>query len=141
MPAQLDHLIVPAKDRAASARLLGHLLGVPWAEQAAIGPFSPVYVNDSLTLDFDEWPEPIPKQYYAFRVSDEEFDAILARIRAAGLPFRSSPTGGDDHQVNPAFGGRLVHWGEPDGHAWEVLTVSYARPALPLTAARPSSRA
>jgi catechol 2,3-dioxygenase-like lactoylglutathione lyase family enzyme len=139
MPPQLDHLIVPAKDRVASARLLGHLLGVPWAEQAAIGPFSPVYVNDSLTLDFDEWPEPVPKQHYAFRVTDGEFDAILARIRAAGLPFRSSPTGGDDHQVNRAFGGRLVYWSESDGHAWEILTVSYARPALPSTAALPSS--
>jgi catechol 2,3-dioxygenase-like lactoylglutathione lyase family enzyme len=140
MPAQLDHLIVPAKDRVASARLLGHLLGVPWAEQAAIGPFSAVYVNASLTLDFDEWPAPIPKQHFAFLVSDEEFDAILARIRAAGLAFRSTPAGGNDHQVNFAFGGRLVYWGEPDGHAWEILTVSYARPALPVSAALPSPR-
>ena len=139
MPAQLDHLIVPAKDRVASARLLGRLLGVPWADQAAIGPFSPVYVNASLTLDFDQWPEPIPKQHYAFRVSDEEFDAILTRIQAAGLPFRSSPAGGDDHQVNRAFGGRLVYWSEPDGHAWEILTVSYARPALAPTAIPPTS--
>lgn len=140
MPPHLDHLIVPAKDRVAAARLLAHLLGVPWAEQAAIGPFSPVYVNASLTLDFDEWPEPVPKQHYAFSVTDEEFDAILARIRAAGLPFRSTPAGGDDHQINCALGGRLVYWGEPDGHAWEILTVSYARPALPTDPALPSSR-
>jgi catechol 2,3-dioxygenase-like lactoylglutathione lyase family enzyme len=127
MPTQLDHLIVPSKNRVASAKLLGDLLGVPWAEQAAIGPFSPVYVNDALTLDFDEWPEPVPKQHYCFRVADEEFDAILERIKTAGLPYRSSPVGSHDYQVNLAFGGKLVYWSEPDGHAWEILTVSYAR--------------
>ena len=131
MPIHLDHLIVPSKDRKAAARQLAQLLGVPWAEQAAVGPFSPLYVNEHLTLDFDEWPEPVPKQHYAFRVSDDAFDAILARIQAAGLAYRSTPIGGDDHQVNTAFGGRLVYWSEPDGHAWEILTVSYARQALP----------
>ena len=42
---QLDHLIVPARDRIASARLLSTILGVPWAE-TGFGPFSPVYVDD-----------------------------------------------------------------------------------------------
>jgi len=131
MPAQLDHLIVPSKSRVAAARLLSQILGVPWAEQAAIGPFSPVYVSDSLTLDFDEWPEPVPRQHYCFRVSMEEFDAILERIKGAGLPFRSSPLGADDCEVNTALGGKLVYWSEPDGHTWEILTVSYARSTPP----------
>jgi hypothetical protein len=51
----------------------------------------------------------------------------LGRIRAEGLAFRSLPHGPDDHQVNPAFGGRIVYWREPDGHVWEMLTVSYER--------------
>jgi hypothetical protein len=78
-------------------------------------------------LDFDQWSDPVPKQHYAFKVTQEEFDAILARIRAAGLAYRSSPLGPDDFQVNHAFGGHLVYWSEPDGHVWEVLTVSYER--------------
>jgi hypothetical protein len=41
MSVQLDHLIVPARDRNASAELLATLLGVPWAE-SDVGPFSPV---------------------------------------------------------------------------------------------------
>lgn len=131
MTVTLDHLIVPSKDRVAAARQLAGLLGVPWAEQAAIGPFSPVYVSESLTLDFDQWAEPVPKQHYSFKVGPEEFDAILARLQAAGIAYRSHPLGPDDFQVNPAFGGRLVYWSEPDGHAWEILTVSYARQALP----------
>ena len=127
MAAHLDHLIVPAKDRVAAARLLAELLGVPWAEQGSVGPFSPVFVNDGLTIDFDQWVEPVPKQHYCFRVTQEEFDAILARIRAVGIPFRSTPLGQDDYKVNTAFGGNLVYWSEPDGHAWEILTVSYER--------------
>jgi hypothetical protein len=135
MPIALDHLIVPSKDRVAAARQLAVLLGVPWAEQAAIGPFSPVYVSESLTLDFDQWTEPVPKQHYCFRVEQDEFNTILARLQASGLAYRSNPLGPDDFTVNPAFGGKLVYWSEPDGHAWEILTISYARQEL--TAAAP----
>jgi len=130
VPAQLDHLLVPAKNRVAAARLIAHLLGVPWAEQGAVGPFSPVYVNAGLTLDFDQWNEPVPKLHYAFLVTQPEFDAILGRIKAAGLAYRSSPVGADDFKINSAFGGNLVYWSEPDGHAWEILTVSYERQDL-----------
>lgn len=127
MSVHLDHLIVPARDRVASARLLGTLLGVPWAEQGAVGPFSPVYVNAGLTIDFDQWEGSIPTQHYGFRVDEAAFDAILARVQAAGLGYRSLPHGPVDGKVNPAFGGRLFYWSEPDGHVWEVLTVSYER--------------
>jgi catechol 2,3-dioxygenase-like lactoylglutathione lyase family enzyme len=127
MPILLDHMIVPSKDRVAAAKLLGQILGVSWAEQAGIGPFSPVYVSDTLTLDFDEWTEPVPKQHYCFRVADDEFDAILGRIKLAGLAYRGTPIGEDDFKITHAFGGRVLYWREPDGHAWEILTVSYAR--------------
>ena len=127
MSIHLDHMIVPTKDRKASARLLGTLLGVPWAEQASVGPFSPVFVNDGLTIDFDEWVDPVPKLHYCFRVAPADFELILERLRSAGMAYRSQPFGDDDHQVNPAFGGRLCYWSEPDGHTWELLTVSYAR--------------
>ena len=127
MPAHLDHLLVPSKDRVAAAKLLAHLLGAPWAEQGTVGAFSPVYVNAGLTLDFDQWTEPLPKQHYCFRVEQREFDTILARINAAGIAYRSLPHGPDDYKVNPAFGGNLVYWNQPDGHVWELLTVSYER--------------
>ena len=123
---QLDHLIVPSKDRVASARFLAELLGVPWAE-SGVGPFSPVYASDSLTLDFDQHEQAFPILHFCFRVSDAEFDAIFARIQAAGLAYRSNPYGPADHRVNAAHGGRIVYWDEPDGHYWEMLTESYAR--------------
>ena len=127
MAVQLDHLLIPSKDRVAAARLLAQLLDVPWAEQGPVGPFSPVYVNPGLTLDFDQWDEPIPKLHVCFRVEPAAFEAVLARLQAAGIPYRSLPHGPDDGTVNPAFGGTLVYWSQPDGHVWELLTVSYER--------------
>lgn len=126
MPIQLDHLSVASRDRVAAARLLAQLLDVPWAE-TGIGPFSPVYVSDGLTLDFDQTAEPFPVQHFCFRVGEEEFDAIVARLVAAGVGYRSTPHGPVDMRINTQHGGRIVYWNEPDGHVWEILTVSYAR--------------
>jgi catechol 2,3-dioxygenase-like lactoylglutathione lyase family enzyme len=119
-------MLVPARNRVASAKFLAELLGVPWAE-SDVGPFSPVYVNDGLTLDFDETSEPFPTLHFCFRVDQAHFDAILERITAAGIPYRSSPHGPVDFKVNKDHGGSIVYWNEPDGHVWEILTVSYAR--------------
>ena len=126
MTVQLDHTIVPSRNKVAAAKLLGDLLGVPWAE-TGLGPFAPVYVNDGLTLDFIDDPGPFPVEHFCFRVSDAEFDAIVARIRGMGLEFRSTPHGPVDSEVNTQHGGRIVYWSQPDGHVWEALTHSYAR--------------
>jgi catechol 2,3-dioxygenase-like lactoylglutathione lyase family enzyme len=126
MAIQLDHLMVPARDKLAAAKQLADLLGVPWSP-TSIGPFAAVFVNDGLTFDFDQWPEPIPLIHYCFRVDQDAFDAILSRIRAAGIAYRSAVHGPVDHAVDTAHGGSIVYWNEPDGHQWEMLTVSYAR--------------
>ena len=128
MTIELDHVIVSARDPRDAARRLGELLGVRWAA-AGIGPFSPVYVNDGLTLDFIDDPGPFPIQHFCFRVDDEAFDAILGRLRAAGIAYRSTVRGPVDGKINTDYGGRMIYWNEPDGHQWEMLTVSYARAA------------
>jgi hypothetical protein len=125
MTIQLDHFIVSSRNKAASAKLLGELLGVPWAAAAGPGPFAPVYLNDGLTLDFIETDEPFPVEHYCFRVGEEEFDSILGRIKAAGIKYRSTVRGPVDMKINPELGN--IYWNEPDGHQWEMLTVSYAR--------------
>lgn len=86
MAVQLDHFIVPSRDQVAAARMLGRLLGVRWAEKG-VGPFSPVYVNDGLTLDFINSDEPtLPIHHYCFRVSQPEFDAICSGCRRPAFP-------------------------------------------------------
>lgn len=126
MTIHLDHTIVPSRTKVASARRLAELLGVAWSDKA-LGPFAPVFVNDGLTLDFIDTDEDFPVYHFCFRVSEEEFDAILGRIQAAGIPYRSSVRGPVDMKINTDYGGRMIYWNEPDGHQWEMLTVSYAR--------------
>ena len=126
MTIELDHTIVPCRDQVASAKLLAELLGVPWSP-TALGPFSPVFVNGGLTLDFQQTEEAYPVYHFCFRVPDAEFDAILARLQAAGIAYRGDVRGGLPGEVNTAYGGRMVYWNVPDGHQWEMLTVSYAR--------------
>ena len=111
--------------------MLGEILDVAWSAETAVGPFSPVYVNDNLTLDFAQAEGPFPLLHFCFRVHEAAFDAILARIRAKGIPFRSQPMGAPDMQVNTRDGGRNVYWNQPDDHVWEILTVSYARRPTP----------
>lgn len=126
MTIHLDHTIVPSRDSKAAAALLAEILAVPWAESGT-GPFIPVYVNDGLTLDFDQTDDHFPVLHYCFRVGEAEFDAILGRLQASGIAYRSTPHGTADHKVNTGHGGRIVYWNEPDGHVWEILTVSYDR--------------
>ena len=98
-----------------------------------------VYVNDSLTLDFVRWgagaafgmgkpDEPVPINHYCFRVSEADFDAIVERIKKAGIKFSSTGLGEPDNKINTRLGGKGLYFMEPDGHGWEILTVSYARP-------------
>jgi catechol 2,3-dioxygenase-like lactoylglutathione lyase family enzyme len=126
MTIHLDHLMISSHNKLASAKLLADLLGVPWSA-TGVGPFAPVFVNDGLTLDFDEWTDPIPMIHFCFRVSDDNFNTILHRIKAAGIPYRSNVRGPVDFQIDTQHGGSIVYWAEPDGHLWEMLTVSYAR--------------
>jgi catechol 2,3-dioxygenase-like lactoylglutathione lyase family enzyme len=126
MSIELDHTLVPSRTHVASARQLAKLLGVPWSDRS-VGPFSAVYVNDGLTLDFIQTDAAFPVYHFCFRVDEPTFDAILGRIDAAGIAWRSEVRGPQDRRINRDHGGRMIYWNEPDGHQWEMLTVSYAR--------------
>ena len=123
---ELDHVIVSARDRVASARLLATLLDVPW-DETVLGIFSAVYVNPGLTLDFITTIDAFPVEHFCFRVSDAEFDAILERLALAGIGWRGDVRGQNDNGVGTAHGGRNAYWDQPDNHRWEILTKSYAR--------------
>ena len=79
MTIMLDHTIVPARDKEASARFFARIFGLEYA--GPMSHFAPVRVNDTLTLDFDHDDE-FDSHHYAFRVSEAEFDAIFGRIQA-----------------------------------------------------------
>lgn len=128
--------MIASKNSESAARQLARILDVPWAA-ASFGPFMAVHVNDGLTIDFDQWTDDFPKSHYCFRVSEDEFDALLGRLIEMGIAYRSLPHGPVDGRINTSAGGRIVYWSEPDGHVWEALTQSYARaPAMVPRAAR-----
>src|SRR2546428_4571457 len=88
MAITLNHTIVPAHDKEASAKFFADIFGLPYG--GVTGHFAPVKVNESLTMDFDN-RESFESHHYAFHVGDDEFDGILARVQAAGLPYGSGP--------------------------------------------------
>jgi catechol 2,3-dioxygenase-like lactoylglutathione lyase family enzyme len=122
MPVQLNHTIVAARDRHASARFLADLLGL--APPTAFGPFAVVRVDNDVSLDFVD-AERVSPGHYAFLVTEEEFDAIFGRIRAIGLDFWADPFERQPGEINTRDGGRGVYWKDPDGHVLEIITRPY----------------
>ncbi len=122
MALQLDHTIVPARDKVKAAKFIARVFGVDY--QGTWGPFAPVKVNDTFTLDFAEADEP-HSNHYAFLASDEEFDAVLKRVRDEGIPFGSGPGSRTDGRINHRHRGRGFYFDCEDGHVWEVITHTY----------------
>jgi catechol 2,3-dioxygenase-like lactoylglutathione lyase family enzyme len=119
MTIALDHTIVPARDKLATARFFAQIFGLEVSPP--MGPFAPVRVNEALTLDFADGRD-FEWHHYAFHVADAEFDAIIGRIRTARLSYGSGPFALDDGQINHRNGGRGVYFKDPNGHVLELLT-------------------
>ena len=122
MGIELNHTIVPAHDKVSSAKFFARMFGLPFDEGAA-GYFAPVRVNETLTLDFHDDVDGFEVPHYAFKVSEEDFDAILGRIQAEGIPYGAEPQSRDNMKINHRDGGRGVYFCDPNGHVLELLTV------------------
>jgi catechol 2,3-dioxygenase-like lactoylglutathione lyase family enzyme len=119
MSIELNHTIVGATDKHTSARFLADILGR--AVGADTGPFTPVQLDNGVTLDYMDRAHVTP-QHYAFLVSDADFDAAFGRIRAAGLAYFADPGYQQPGEINTRWGGRGVYFRDPDGHSMELLT-------------------
>ena len=115
MAIELNHTIVPANDKVASAKFFARMFELSFDENL-VGYFAPVRVNETLTLDFDDDVDRFDVHHYAFKVSEAEFDAILARIKAEGFPYGSDPHSRNDGKINHRSGGRGVYFCDPNGH-------------------------
>lgn len=125
MSIALNHTIVAAKDKKASAQFLADILGLEVGPQ--YGPFFPVEIPNGVTLDYseDEGGQPFAPQHYAFLVSEDEFDAIFGRIKAAGLTYWADPHHNTVNEINTNDGGRGAYFEDPNGHNLEILTRPY----------------
>lgn len=122
MAIELNHTIVPARDKVLSAKFFARMLGLPF-DESAVDYFALVRVNETLTLDFHDDVDRFDIHHYAFKVSETDFDAIFARILAEGILFGSEPSSRENKQINHRGGGRGVYFCDPNGHILELLTV------------------
>jgi catechol 2,3-dioxygenase-like lactoylglutathione lyase family enzyme len=123
MAVQLNHTIVSAHDKQASAAFMSEILGL--APPTPYGPFLVVEADNGASLDFADWDESVVSQHYAFLVGETEFDEIFGRIRDRGLPYWADPHQSAEGQINHADGGRGVYFEDPSGHLLEIITRPY----------------
>ena len=132
MVITLDHTIVPARDKVASAKFFAKIFGLTY--DGPTGPFAPVQVNETLTFDFDDRRQGFEVHHYAFHVGDEEFDAIFERVNDAGLTFGSQPWTPENMQVRVVGNGRVIFFRDLDRHLLEVRTMTSRREAAAVAA-------
>jgi catechol 2,3-dioxygenase-like lactoylglutathione lyase family enzyme len=123
MTVQLNHTIVAAHDKQASARFLADILGLEVSPR--YGPFVPVPIPNGVTLDYMDVAGEITPQHYAFLVSEDEFDTIFARIRDTGLTYWADPFHHHPGEINRNDGGRGAYFEDPGGHSLEIITRPY----------------
>ena len=100
MTIHLDHTIVPARDKEASARFFARIFGLEY--QGPVSHFAPVRINEQLTIDFDNW-ETFERHHYAFKVSDRpNSTASHDRVRGEGLAYGSGPRRGRQYGDQPS---------------------------------------
>src|SRR2546425_9757311 len=121
MPILLDHQIIPVPDKEVSASFLARALGLE--TETGRGHFALVRLSDGTVLQF-ETKEDVPRLHYAFRVTEPEFDQILARLQSDGVAYGAMGSNYDG-QIKTDRPGRGVYFPDPCGHSWEVITQSY----------------
>lgn len=121
MAVDLNHTIVPAYDKKASAEFLADVLGL--GAPKAFGPFLCVETANGVSLDYDDRWE-VTHHHYAFLVGEDDFDGIFARVGERGLTYWADPGHQRPNVVNA--NGRGFYFEDPSGHNMEVLTRPYS---------------
>ena len=123
MGIKLNHTIVHARDKSASATFLAEILGLP--APTPFGHFLMVQLDNDVTLDFVDAGGDFVRTHYAFLVGEKEFDEIFGRIKQRGLPFWADPMHRRANEINTNDGGRGAYFEDPSGHNLEIITRPY----------------
>jgi catechol 2,3-dioxygenase-like lactoylglutathione lyase family enzyme len=123
MAVELNHTILAAKDRDASAAFLTEMLGL--SAPTRWGPFAVVATANGVNLDYMHVGGDIKRQHYAFLVGDGEFDAIFGRIQERKLKFWADPGQTQAGKINDHDGGRGLYFEDLNGHLLEIITRPY----------------
>ncbi len=122
MKIYLDHTIIHARDPQATAVFLADLLGIE--EPGRLAHFVVLEVGPT-SLDFLPGDGPISSRHFAFRVTEENFESIVARIGERGIPYWTDPFHKEPGRINRWDDGRGLYVDDPNGHVIEVISRLY----------------
>ncbi|MGE3621861.1 MAG: VOC family protein [Acidimicrobiia bacterium] len=125
---RLDHAILPARDKKASAEFFADVFGLEPPTPA--GYFLQVRLSDGRLLEFADAPVDFPGLHFAFLVDDETFDRVMGELRRRDVAFWADPQRRQPGEINTNHGGRGVYFLDPSGHYLEALTARYDGSAL-----------
>jgi catechol 2,3-dioxygenase-like lactoylglutathione lyase family enzyme len=123
MMIALDHVGVPARNAAASARFLSEILGLaPATPDGPEGEMCSLPIGESGALLFTPVGS-VSAQHIAFRVDPVTFAAVVNRLRAQEVAFGNDPEDHANGQTADPFGGGhgRVYFLDPNGHLFEVV--------------------
>ena len=123
MTIELNHTIVWCHDKRKSAGFLAEMLGRP--RPVPFYSFLVVELDNGVSLDFMERSGDVARQHYAFLISEDDFDAVFARLTERGLDYWADPAKKKPGEINRHDGGRGLYFDDPDGHLLEVITRPY----------------
>ena len=117
---ELNHTIVGARDKRAAAAFMAEVLGVEVGPDE--GPFVPITLENSVTLDFMDRDDDYTTQHYAFLVDGATFDAAYKRIVDKGVTIYADPFMKEPGEMYDEDGNRGFYFHDLAGHTMELLT-------------------
>ena len=123
MSVELNHTIIPAQDRWASAKFLADILNLEAGPNGATSCRSG-HAN-GVTLDFADREDFRPQHYRvprsARRSSTRRSHASAPAVSGITPRSRRERPG----EINHRYGGRGVYFDDPNGHLMELITQPY----------------
>jgi hypothetical protein len=119
MPVELNHTIVCARDKRASAAYLADLLGLSVGPDE--GPFVPVAFDNGVTLDFMDRSDDFTLQHYAFLVDGATFEAAYDRMRERDVTIYAHPFLEQPGEIYVDGELRGFYFRDLAGHTMELL--------------------
>jgi len=119
MSITIDHIVLPAYDHETSAQFVANIMDLTSA--GSDRHFAPVQLSATFTLAFLH-AEQVAGYHLGFHSGEDDFDGILSRLHAAGVPYGNDPRDTTNMQTDHPFGGRGLFFVDSNGHLFEVMT-------------------
>ena len=122
MPIFFDHAAIPVRDCQTSARFLAEILGVRFEADGPEAEFLCVRLGGNASLLLHQ-ADRFESRHLAFRVEENEFHDIVARLRSHAIEFGNDPEKSATGETADPPGERgRVYFSNANGHFIEVIT-------------------